>query len=131
MTSRAPSDPGDVAGSVGQVAEEEQVETEEEQADIPNVLEGGHPLHRLDVYVVCTEHRTVALVAEQANHAEELADRHHEDGRIHQPQRRRQHRKARVHGAEHPVQRPRDDHVKGNHDDQTDDSEPEQCRRKR
>ncbi len=80
MTRRAPSDAGDVAGSVGKVAEQEQVEAEEDQTDIPNVFEGSHPLHGLDVYLVCTEHRTVALVAEQANHTEELAYGHHEDG---------------------------------------------------
>ena len=69
---------------------------------------------------------TVAVVAEQANHAEELADRDHEDARIDQPQRGGQHREARVDGAEHPVQRPRDHHVEGDHEDQTHDSEPEQ-----
>ena len=33
--------PGDVAGSVGQVADQEQVQTEQELADVPNVIEGS------------------------------------------------------------------------------------------
>jgi hypothetical protein len=42
-------------------------------------LEGSDAQHCLSVNLGCTENRKVAVVAEQANHSEELADSDHKD----------------------------------------------------
>jgi hypothetical protein len=84
------------------------------------------PCIALELDMVGTQHCAAGLVAEQPNHAEELADGHHEHRRVHQPQGRRQHRQAGANGAEDTVERPRDDHVQGDDHHQTGDPESEE-----
>jgi hypothetical protein len=56
-----------------------------------------------------------------------LADPNHEDGCVGDPEPRRQHREAVVHWAEDVVQRPRDNNVECDRQEQAQDTEPEQA----
>jgi hypothetical protein len=82
----------------------------------------------LGVQLIRAEDGEVAGVTEQAEHSNELADRHNEHARVHNSEPRREHRDTFAHWPEHAVQRPCDNDIECRHDVQTQDAEPKQTR---
>jgi len=103
------------------------VQAKQNQAGVPNIVEGIKSQECLSVQLIATEYPQVVVVAEQAKHADELADPNHEDGCVGGPEPRRQHRDAVVHWAEDVVQRPCDNDIECDRQEQAQDTEPEQA----
>jgi hypothetical protein len=113
-------EPGDVARAVREIADDEQVDTEQEEAGRPDVAEIVYPRERLDLQLVPAEHGKIVVATEQTQHSDQLADRNQvHRNQVHrcvdEPEPRREHRDAPARGTEHPVQRPRDDDVERDH----------------
>ena len=71
--------PGDIARRVRQVANDEQVEAEQDETAVPDIGEGVDPQERQGVQLTSDENGQVTGATEQVEHSDELADGNEED----------------------------------------------------
>src|SRR3954453_5248524 len=109
-------DLGDEVGPQGQVAQERQVDPEQEQPEVVEVLEGVQ-LEQGVLADVSGARRGGGADGQDVEGSQQLTDGHEQHRRVHQPEHGGQHRDRRAHRPEHAVQRPGDDGVQ-DHDEQ-------------